>query len=78
MFFEDDIEVVIEEAQVLAKKTECDKETIETKMALHGSAFFEKKLSMIFAPENGNITRRKERKLWVTFAVGLNSLDWHK
>ena len=31
---------------------------------------FEEKLSTILAPENGNKTRRKERKLWVTFPVG--------
>ena len=46
-------------------------------MALHGSAFFEEKLSMIFDPENGNKTRRKERKLWVTSPVWLQRVALH-
>ena len=33
---------------------------------------------MIFAPENGYKTRRKERKLWVTFLVGSALNAWGK
>ena len=32
---------------------------------------------MIFDPENGNKTRRKERKLWVTFPVWLQRVALH-
>jgi len=32
---------------------------------------------MIFDPENGNKTRRKERKLWVTFPVWLQRVTLH-